>query len=70
MNMTDCKNCVHGRMTYILGKDRQTGEQRYVLYKVICCKPSYGKRKFDVRIKTNCPEYEKRQRQETDGQGV
>ena len=60
--MADCKNCVYGKMTYILGKDRQTGEQKYVLYKIICGKPSYGKRKFDVKIKTNCREYEKRQR--------
>ena len=49
-------------MTYILGKDRRTGEQNLIPHKVICHKPSYGKRKFEVKIKTNCPEYEKRQR--------
>ena len=67
--MTDCKICKHGKMTYILGKDRQTGEQRYVLYKVICGKPSYGKRNYDVKIKTHCPEYEKRQWSDAEGKG-
>ena len=65
--MVDCKNCTYGKMTYLLGKDRQTGEQTLIPYKVICRKPSYGKRKFDVKMKTNCPEYEKRQRPEQGG---
>jgi len=60
--MIDCKNCAFGKMTYTLGKDRKTGEQTLIPHKVICCKPSYGKRKYDVKIKTNCREYEKRQR--------
>ena len=60
--MTDCKNCMYGKMTYFHDRDRQTGEMKSTPYKVICKKPSYGKRRYDVKIKADCREYEKRQR--------
>ena len=68
--MIKCFNCEYGKTTYAYEKDRATGKKELTPYKVVCGKPSYGRRKYDVKWKSDCSSFVKRERQGADNQGV
>ena len=64
--MHDCKTCKHGQVLF--EKDR---EDRFTTtYSptgfVRCSGPRYKGRRFFIRERQNCPEYEKRSRREAE----
>jgi len=61
--MCDCKICEYGLITlYKQQRNRTTGVLEYVPRRIECSKPSYGKRTFLVKEKTECGEYKRRER--------
>ena len=59
--MKNCINCRYGKKTFTQERDRTTGRLELLPYKFICGKPGYGKRKFDVKIKTDCSSFKNRE---------
>ena len=68
--MIKCANCEYGDPTYKHQKNRQTGERIDNLHKIECSKPEYKGRKYDVKPKSECDSYMKRDRNTTPEQGV
>ena len=64
---TDCKTCKYGEKLYTMERGDTRFEPRPVLSgKILCCKPSYGKRGYIVNDnKPECTGYVKRERGET-----
>ena len=61
--MCDCKNCTYGTTLYIQDRDRVTKIIQHIPYgRIACKKPSYGKRTFLVKEKSECGAYQKRER--------
>lgn len=59
-----CQTCKHGKMLYYYERHRETGVRSNIPSgKTQCAKPKYKGRTYHVKDKTDCPDYEKRQRE-------
>ena len=67
--MIKCVNCEYGDPSFKYRRDRKTNEIALMPYKVTCGRPEYKGRKYDVKPKSECDSYMKRERSTTPEQG-